>query len=75
MYYFFGTKLRDWRIENEMTQERLAELLQLSTRTVQLWESGRGLPGIYALLDTADVMGVSIDWLLDRTQNWHITGP
>ena len=70
--YVISNRIRDWRIESEMSQEKLAELIGVSTRTLQAWEAGDGYPRLPMLISLADVMGVSIDYLTGRTTNWRI---
>ena len=62
----FQCRLKDWRIENGMSQEFLAELLKVSTRTLQNWEAGSALPSVLSLVALADLMGVSLDFLYGR---------
>lgn len=52
------------RKDKGLTQSTLAELLNISNRTVSKWETGEGLPDISLLPDIAKVLGVTTDELL-----------
>lgn len=52
------------RKDKGLTQSALAELLNISNRTVSKWETGEGLPDISLLPDIAKVLGVTTDELL-----------
>ncbi|MGX8686736.1 MAG: helix-turn-helix domain-containing protein [bacterium] len=61
----FGEKLRNARLEAGYTQEELASKLIISRAAVAKWESGRGMPDVNNLKVLAEVLSVSIDYLLD----------
>lgn len=60
-----GGLLKALRRENNLTQEKLAERLGVSARTVSRWETGTNLPDLDALLELADLYCVDIRELLD----------
>ena len=66
----FRNKLVFWRIENDYTQEDIADMCNISTRTVQSWEHGKSLPGFDSLILIANTMDVSVDYLLGRSRHW-----
>ena len=47
-----------------LTQQQLADKLNLSNKTISKWESGSGSPDIFNLPILADTLGVSVDELL-----------
>lgn len=55
-----GSFLKELRKEKEMTQEELAEKLNISGRTVSRWETGRNMPDISLLVDIAEIFDISI---------------
>ncbi len=66
----FGTNLKKIRIEKSYTQEQFAEELGVSRQAVSLWESDSGYPEVEKLLDIAEILNVSLDWLFfDRKEN------
>lgn len=52
------------RKDKGLTQSALAELLNISNRTVSKWETGEGLPDISLFPDLAKVLGVTTDEIL-----------
>ena len=60
----FGIRLARLRKGKNLTQAQLAELLNISNKTVSRWETGEGYPEISLLPDLADVLDVSSDYLL-----------
>ena len=54
------------RREKGMTQEALAERLDLSFQAVSKWENGQSCPDIALLPLLADIFGVSVDHLFGR---------
>ena len=60
-----GGFLKELRKENGMTQEQLAEYLNVSGRTVSRWETGVNMPDLDILIELADYYGTDIRELLD----------
>ena len=61
---YLGEKLRQRRELLGLLQSRLAELSDVSTRTIQLVEQGKGNPSLDTLLQLADPLGLRLDLLL-----------
>ena len=61
----FSERLKKYRREKNLTQQELADLLQVSNKTVSRWESGGGYPDVPMLVPLARALGVSVDDLLD----------
>jgi transcriptional regulator with XRE-family HTH domain len=59
----FGENLKQSRNENHLTQEMLAELLDVSRQAVSKWELGNGYPKIEKLTDLAKILNISLDRL------------
>ena len=55
-----GAFLRQLRKEKELTQEQLAEKLNVSNRTISRWETGSNMPDLSLLVEIADFYDVSI---------------
>ncbi len=55
-----GAFLKELRKEKDLTQEQLAEKLNVSGRTVSRWETGSNTPDISMLVEIADFYNVSI---------------
>lgn len=56
-----GEKLRSLRKEKKLSQEMLAEKLQVSRQSVSKWESGQSIPEIHKILLICDLFGLSAD--------------
>lgn len=63
----FGKQLVKARKEKELTQEELAEELNLSRQTILRWEKNKVFPDISNLKAVASVLDVSFDYLLSET--------
>lgn len=60
-----GTFLKALRKEKKLTQEQLAEKLNVSGRTVSRWETGANMPDIGMLVEIADFYDVSIPEIIN----------
>ncbi len=60
-----GEIIRTLRKERNLTQEELAELLNVSGQAVSKWENGASLPDISQIVPLASVFGVPTDVLFD----------
>ncbi len=60
-----GTFLKELRKEKDLTQEDLAEQLNVSNRTISRWETGSNMPDIGMLVEIADFYEVSIPEIID----------
>ena len=60
-----GTFLKELRKEKELTQEQLAETLNVSRRTVSRWETGNNMPDLDLLAEMADLYQVELRELLN----------
>ena len=59
-----GENIRRLRLERKMTQEQLAEVLNVTNAAVSKWERGDSLPDITMLFPIAEFFGVSVDNLM-----------
>lgn len=60
-----GLFLKDLRKEKNITQEMLAEKLNISNRTVSRWETGNNMPDISLLVELSELYHVSIPEIVD----------
>lgn len=60
-----GTFLKKLRKEKNITQEELAEKLNVSNRTVSRWETGSNMPDISLLVQLSQYYNVSIPEIVD----------
>lgn len=57
-------KIRELRKRSGLSQEELAERLDVSRQAVSKWELGSALPTADKLVELADFFGVSLDYLM-----------
>ena len=62
-------RLKEIRKERQVSQIKLALALNTSQNTISRYETGEREPGIAELIKIADYFNVSIDYLLERTDN------
>ena len=62
-----GTIIKKLRHQRDLTQEQLAEYLNVSVSAVSQWESGKTVPDVSTLLALANFFDVTLDELFDRT--------
>lgn len=58
-----GNKLKQLRTVKRMTQEELANIVEVSPSTIQKWESDKADPNTGTLIKIAQTFGVSLDYL------------
>ena len=63
----FGKRLKELRIEANLSREKLANALSVSVRQISYWETGQRQCDFNTLIKIADFFSVSIDYLLGRT--------
>lgn len=57
-------RLIDLRKEANLTQEKLAEILNISRQAVSKWETGASSPDINNIIQLGVIYGVSTDYIL-----------
>ena len=60
-----GEFLKRLRKEKDKTQEEIADLFGVSSRSVSRWENGNTLPDLSILVELADYYDVDIRELID----------
>ena len=64
MSTMLGKNIKVYRKNKGLTQEELAELLNITPQAVSKWESEAGLPDVSMIIPLAKVLGISTDALL-----------
>lgn len=64
-----GKSLRQRRELLGLLQPQLSSIAGVSTRTIQLVESGKANPSLNTILQLADVLGMNIQLVLKDTRN------
>ena len=80
-----GEKIRDYRKKAGLSQEQLAEELNVSRQAITKWETNKGVPDISNLIAISDEFGVTLDELIKEdavvkkkiisdssSKKWHI---
>lgn len=65
-------RIRDLREDNDMTQTQMGKILICSQSAYSDYERGRADISAYTLIKIADFYNVSVDYLLNRTDNLRI---
>lgn len=60
-----GEKIKKTRTENGLTQEELASKMMVSRQAITKWEADKGIPDVSNLKLLAQLLNVSVDYLLD----------
>ena len=60
-----GEKIKEARVKSGYTQAQFAEKLGVSRQAVTKWEADRGMPDVENLKLMSQLLGVSVDYLLD----------
>ncbi|MFK4567852.1 helix-turn-helix domain-containing protein [Enterococcus sp. UD-01] len=60
--------IRSIREDNDVTQQEMAKLLNVSQNTYSQYETGKIEWTASTLIKVADYFNVSVDYLLDRTE-------
>lgn len=63
-----GEKIREARRKRGQSQEQLAEKMSVSRSAVAKWETDKGLPDVGNLKTLSRLLGVSVDRLLDDSE-------
>lgn len=63
-YSMVGKRIREYRLENKMTQVMLAEKTGLSEQAIYSYETGKRLPSLEPLVLLSNALNVSTDTLL-----------
>ena len=67
----FAENLKQIRKDNHLSQEELAELLNVSRQAVSKWEQDQGYPEVEKLLLLSDKLHISLDALMSVDADCH----
>lgn len=59
-----GKFIANCRKEKNMTQRQLADILEISDKTISKWECGKGLPEVQFMIPLCDLLGINVNELL-----------
>ena len=69
----FTDRLKELRIEKNLTQKQLADMLMLSKNSICEYEKGRSEPNIDTLVKLSDIFDCSIDYLVGKSDDFYLT--
>ena len=69
MENYLGRKIRELRRSKELTQEQLADYLNISYQSVSKWETGTTLPDLSYIIPLSRLFKISTDELLGYEQS------
>ena len=65
----FSERIKELRRKNKLSQEALGKILGLRQDSISTYERGKNYPEVRNLLILADYFGVSLDYLMGRTDD------
>ena len=68
----FSERLKALRLEQNLTQGQLGEIIGVKHFSIYSYEKGRSCPEMKSLIALADYFNVSIDYLTGRTDKREI---
>ena len=69
----FGAKLKQIRIERNLTQEELAKILKTSKQVISRYENEQRTPKISVAKEYATILNVSLEYLIDDSRDYQKT--
>lgn len=63
----FGDRLKELRIEKQLTQEELAKIFNTGKASISNYEQNTRLPDANTISRYADYFGVSVDYILGKS--------
>ncbi|HGI3718502.1 TPA: helix-turn-helix domain-containing protein [Streptococcus agalactiae] len=69
----FPQKLKELRKEKKLTQTELASKLNIIQKSYSNWESGKAEPTLDNIIKLANILDVTVDYLLGRSDNFSNT--
>ena len=61
-----GKNIKEKRLEQGITQSKLAKLIGVTHAAISFWENGVNIPNVLDCWKIADVFNISIDELIGR---------
>ncbi len=70
----FSKRLRASRMKNKYTQQKMADMLDISLNSYQKYEQAERSPSLDCLVKIADILNVPTDYLLCRDDFLKVLG-
>lgn len=71
----FQIRLKELREQNNLSQKRLSQKMNVAQSTVAMWENGKNKPEFNTLLRLAEIFGVSVDYLTGNDEYQDTSNP
>ena len=68
----FSERIKELRFQNGMTQDDVGKIIGVKRTSIYTYEKGLNYPEVRGLITLADYFGVSLDYLVGRTDNPEI---
>ena len=68
----FSSRIRELRKERKLKQQEMADICGLKIRSYQGYEYGENYPDVPGLVAIAEYFGVSLDYLMGRTDKREV---
>ena len=68
----YSERIKDLRLEKDLTQKALASLLNLTPNSICEWEKGRCAPGIDHLKNLSKIFEVSVDYIIGNADDYGV---
>ena len=72
-YALIGRRVKEIRAQQKMSQEELAEMIEMSVPYISYIETGKKRPSLDALIRIGNALGVTLDELLNGNQLYNPT--
>lgn len=66
MSHFSGSKIRELRLKNHMSQRKLGDMLGISDRAVSKWENTLSVPSAKNIIKLSKIFSVSVEYFLEN---------
>lgn len=66
MENIIGKSIKEKRIEQGLSQQKLADLIGVTHASISYWENGINIPNVLDVWKIADALNMSIDELVGR---------
>ena len=67
-YEIIGRRIKELRVQNHISQAKLAELVEMSVAYISYIETGKKQASLKSLVLIADTLGITVDNLLNGNQ-------
>ena len=66
LYKYIGQQMKFWRKSKGLSQENLADAINVKRSTLASWEAGKNPVSIADLLDISNYLGINLDYFVGR---------